>query len=209
MHEQADEKENGQQDVFMRLDKEKRHNRYSEPHDEMVILGRVSGVYGVKGWIKIYSYTDPAEAIVNYSTWYMRPGNRRSDWAQVELLQGKGHAKTVIARLQGCDDRNLAQLYTGYEIAINSSQLKQLNGIDEFYWRDLIGLKVVNRQGVVLGKVKHLLETGANDVLVVRSDSTNGEHQEHLIPWSFEQVIISVNLEVSLIEVDWQEDWIK
>ncbi len=193
----------------MRLDRNKQGGRDHDLHSEMVVLGRVSGVYGVKGWLKIYSYTSPVEAIVNYSHWYMRLANKQSDWKQIELLHGKRHAKTVIAQLQGCDDRNVAQLYTGYEIAICASQLEQLNGIDEFYWRDLVGLKVVNRQDITLGVVKGLMETGANDVLVVHNKSLDGKDKEHLIPWSFEHVIVSVNLEAALIEVDWQEDWIE
>ncbi len=176
--------------------------------DDMVILGRVSGVYGVKGWLKIYSYTEPREAIITYSPWYIRPLHKRTGWEPITLVQGKRHTKTVIVQLDGCDDRDMAQLYTGYEIAVTPSQLQPLDGVNEYYWRDLIGLSVINRQGIALGKVESLIETGANDVLVVRAgDKKQGMRREYLIPWTFEYTIISVDLAQSLIEVDWQESW--
>ena len=176
----------------------------------MIVLGQVSGVYGVKGWLKIYSYTDPIQAIVDYSPWYIRHGSKRGDWQPVELLQGKRHGKTVIVQIPACESRDDAQLYTGYEIAIKTSQLLPLDGRDEFYWSDLIGLKVVNLQGITLGKVSELMETGANDVLVVtstedRADDTGAT--QRLIPWSFNKVIIAVDLDKGQIEVDWQAEW--
>jgi len=190
------------------LSPNKQQSSATEPSGDMVILGRISGVHGVRGWLKVYSYTDPMEAIVNYSSWYMRPANRRSSWQPVVLKQGKRHAKTVVVQLEGCDDRNQAQAYSGYEIAITADQLAALNGLDEFYWRDLIGLQVVNLQGVHLGSVTGLMETGANDVLVVApAQLTDSRPASHLIPWSFEHVIVSVDLKQSLITVDWQEEW--
>jgi len=176
--------------------------------DDMVILGRVSGVYGIKGWLKIYSYTEPREAIITYSPWYIRPAHKQIGWKQVTPLQGKRHTKTVIVQFDGCDDRNMAQLYTGYEIAVTPSQLQPLDGTNEFYWRDLIGLSVVNLQGITLGKVESLIETGANDVLVVSTGDKKQETlREYLIPWTFEYTVISVDLAQSLIKVDWQESW--
>ena len=176
--------------------------------DEMVMLGRVSGVYGVKGWVKIYSYTDPMDAIVDYSPWYIRPGNAvpgqpSSDWQPMRLKHGRRHAKTVVAQFEGCDDRDAAQCFIGYEIAIKPSQLVKLEG-EEFYWRDLIGLTVVNQQGITLGIVTALMETGANDVLVVRADDSD---RECLIPWAPGEAIVSVSLADARLDVDWQADW--
>ena len=180
----------------------------STASDEMVMLGRVSGVYGVKGWVKIYSYTDPMEAIVDYAPWYIRPGNAAglpsSGWQAVRLKHGRRHAKTVVAQFEGCDDRNAAQGFIGYEIAIKPSQLARLDGEEEFYWRDLVGLHVVNQQGIALGSVTALMETGANDVLVVRSEDTG---RECLIPWTPGDAIVSVRLDTSRLLVDWQADW--
>lgn len=185
---------------------------------EKVILGRITGVYGVKGWLKVFSYTDPMESIVDYSTWYLRPENslnnrNRSPWKKVELIAGKRHAKTVIAKLEQCNDRDEAQAYIGSEIAIEPAQLEQLRGKNEFYWHELTGLRVINQQGIELGVVTSLMETGANDVLVVASkeetenEADNNEAREQLIPWVLQQTILSVDLKQGVIEVDWDPDF--
>lgn len=182
---------------------------------EKVILGRITGVYGVKGWLKIFSYTDPMESIVDYSPWYIRPENRKnSPWKKVKLKAGKRHAKTVVAQLEGCDDRDEAQAFIGLEIAIELNQLEELKDSNEFYWRDLIGLRVINQQDIELGVVKKLMETGANDVLVVVSEKAASEaegteavYRERLIPWAMHSAIIAVDLEQGVIEVDWDPDF--
>ena len=185
---------------------------------EKVLLGRITGVYGVKGWVKVFSYTDPMEAIVDYSPWFIRAENRNPDrenraaWTKVKLKAGKRQAKTVIAKLENCNDRDAAMAYIGTEIAIEEQQLEELTQQDEFYWRDLIGLRVINQQDVELGVVKSLMETGANDVLVVVSeidteDGVNKETVERLIPWTMNNAIIAVDLEHKVIEVDWDPDY--
>jgi 16S rRNA processing protein RimM len=178
---------------------------------EKIILGRITGVYGVNGWVKVFSYTDPMESIVDYSPWYIRAENRKkSPWIKVKLKAGKRHAKTVIARLEHCNDRDQAMTYIGTEIAIEPQQLEALKGKDEYYWRDLIGLRVINQQNIELGVVKSLMETGANDVLVVVSDmnkTESEEKKEHLIPWVIDSAILAVNLEQGIIEVDWDADF--
>jgi len=179
---------------------------------EKVILGRITGVYGVKGWIKVFSYTDPKEAIVDYSPWYIRAENRNPDhknqapWRQVKLKAGKRHAKTVVAKLEHCNDRDEAMAYVGTEIAIELHQLEELRAKNEFYWRDLIGLRVINQQGIELGVVKRLMETGANDVLVVVSE-VDGTAVERLIPWTMDIAIIAVDIEQGVITVDWDADF--
>jgi len=185
----------------------------SEKTAEKIILGRITGVYGVKGWVKIFSYTDPMEAIVDYSPWYIRPENRKtSPWIKVKIKAGKRHAKTVVAKLEHCNDRDGAQAYIGSEIAIEPDQLESLSDKNEFYWRDLMGLRVINQQKVELGVVTKILETGANDVLVVTQEEVAEAGQkivdkEHLIPWTMQQAIIAVDLEQGLIEVDWDPDF--
>ncbi len=174
---------------------------------EKVILGRISGVYGVKGWVKVFSYTDPMEAIVDYSPWFIRAENRRNAaWTKVKLKSGKRHAKTVVAKLENCNDRDQAMAYVGTEIAIDLHQLEQLKEKDEYYWRDLIGLRVINQQDIELGTVKSLLETGANDVLVVISE-INGKKIERLIPWTMGIAIIKVDMAQGVISVDWDADF--
>ena len=185
---------------------------------EKIVVGRITGVYGVKGWVKIFSYTDPMESIVDYNPWFIRAENRKNaPWIQIKLKSGKRHAKTVVAKLEHCNDRDTAQAYIGNEIAIELQQLEALKQKDEYYWRDLLGLRVINQQGVELGIVKDLMETGANDVLVVvprdvenssdNDDGTTKKKQECLIPWTMNHAIIAVDLEQKVIEVDWDSDF--
>jgi len=185
----------------------------TEKASEKVILGRITGVYGVKGWVKVFSYTDPMEAIVDYNPWLIRAENRKNaTWSTVKLKAGKRHAKTVVAKLENCNDRDAAMAYIGNEIAIEQQQLEELTEQDEYYWRDLIGLRVINQQGIELGVVKSLMETGANDVLVVicevdTDDGTEKETIERLIPWTLNNAIISVDMDQKIIEVDWDPDF--
>jgi len=160
-----------------------------------VIVGKVAGVFGVKGWIKVRSETDPATNILQYSPWYL---NNDGTWQRYEVQEGQRHNKGLIAHLKDCDDRDLAASLVGYQIAVDRSQLPQTEE-GEFYWSDLIGLKVVNRQDVELGEVKGLMQTGANDVLVVQ----NGKN-ELLIPYVIDHYIDKVDLEKRRIIVDWE-----
>jgi len=184
----------------------------SDSISEKVILGRITGVYGVKGWVKIFSHTDPKEAIVDFSPWYIRAEGRGqgsqkpAPWTKVKLKAGKRHAKTVVAKLEHCNDRDQAMAYVGNEIAVEMQQLEQQREEDTYYWRDLIGLRVINQQGIELGKVKTLLETGANDVLVVVFEE-QGETKERLIPWTIDIAIVAVDIEKGSIEVDWDADF--
>ncbi|VAW53927.1 16S rRNA processing protein RimM [hydrothermal vent metagenome] len=174
---------------------------------EKIILGRITGVYGVKGWVKIFSHTDPMEAIVDFSPWYIRAeGRKQAQWTKVKLKTGKRHAKTVVAKLEHCNDRDQAMAYVGNEIAVELQQLEKQREEDTYYWRDLIGLRVTNQQGIELGTVKTLLETGANDVLVVVFEE-EGETKERLIPWTMDIAIVAVDIEKGSIEVDWEIEW--
>lgn len=182
---------------------------------DKVILGRITGVYGVQGWVKVFSYTDPMESIIDYSPWYIRAANRKkAPWTELKLAAGKRHAKTVIVKPENCNDRDQAMTYIGSEIAIEQEQLAALKGKDEYYWRELFGLRVVNQQGIELGVVKTLMETGVNDVLVVVSEKeavaaegTEVELKERLIPWTMNNAIIAVDMEQGVIEVDWDPDF--
>ena len=172
---------------------------------EKIIVGKVSGVYGIKGWLKIYSYTEPREGIMQYRPWYLKQsGVNQGRWQEVRLEQGKRHAKTVIAKLEGFDDRNESMMLTGATIGIDPELLDSSKG-DVYYWRDLIGLRVINRQGVELGLVEKLIETGANDVLVVTGEKDNA--RERLVPWTLGHSVVEVDLEKRIILVDWDETW--
>ena len=127
----------------------------------------------------------------------------------MDVKAGKRHAKTVVAKLEHCNDRDQAQAFIGSEIAIELDQLEELSDSNEFYWHDLIGLRVINLQGMELGVVKKMMETGANDVLVVVSETEGTEKEtiERLIPWTMHMAIIAVDLEQGIIEVDWDTDF--
>jgi 16S rRNA processing protein RimM len=165
--------------------------------DEYIEMGRISGLYGVRGWVKVYSYTDPRENILNYATWHLR---RQDRWVPVKLADGRGQGKGVVAHLEGYDDRDAAAALVGTTIAVLRSELPA-TGEGEYYWSDLIGLRVINRQGVELGTVADLMETGANDVLVVKGE------RERLIPYTPGEAVQSVDLAAGLLTVDWDADF--
>ena len=166
---------------------------------EFVTLGKISGVFGVKGWLKIYAHTNPREGILNYSPWYLK---QKNGWTAIKVKTGHKQSKTIVAQLEGVDDRNLAETMIGLEIAVKASQLPRL-AKNEYYWSDLAGLQVRTMDGEIFGRVDYVFATGANDVLVVKKD-TGGEC---LIPFIGDEVIKSVDLDSSSIEVDWDPEF--
>ncbi|MEO1889922.1 MAG: ribosome maturation factor RimM [Cycloclasticus sp.] len=160
-------------------------------------VGHISGVFGVKGWLKIFANTDKKENILSYKPWYVERGKVRK---AVKVKAGKPHGKTVIVLLEGVDDRNEAERWVGSDIYITAEQLPDLRK-GEFYWSDLIGLNVVSITGEQFGVIDHMLETGANDVIVVKGD------RERLIPFVLEQVVKSVDLLEQKMVVDWDADF--
>jgi len=174
-----------------------------EQHQQWVPLGKVSGLFGVKGWIKIFSNTQPRENILTYSPWFLK---RDGQWQEFKLVTGKAHGKGVIAQLSGCNDRDMAAELIGSEIAIKREQLPE-TAMGEYYWSDLKGLTVTNLEGIELGKVDSMLETGANDVMIVHGKGDDGKKRERLIPFVTEEVVHEVNLEKDFITVDWDSDF--
>ena len=168
---------------------------------DMILLGRVSGLFGVKGWIKVYSDTEPRDNILNYSPWYLQC---EGEWQPFKVIAGKPHGKGIVAHLANCPNRDAAAELIGSTIAIRRDQLPAA-GEDEYYWSDLRGLKVTTTQGVELGQVVNLMETGANDVLVVRETGEAG--RERLIPFIRHQVIRDIDLEDGILTVDWDPEF--
>jgi 16S rRNA processing protein RimM len=162
-----------------------------------VTLGRVSGVFGVKGWLKVQSYTEPRDNVVRFGTWTLRMNgaDRRFD-----VEEGHSHAGSVVAKLHGIDDRDVARDLVGADIVVERQRLPPTRE-GELYWTDLEGLEVRTTTGVVLGRVDHLLATGGNDVLVL--DST----PERLIPFIVGSVVQQVDLAAGRIVVDWSVDY--
>lgn len=164
---------------------------------KQIIVGKISGVFGVKGWIKVFSFTDPRENIFNYSPWLLKKG---SDCKTVKLVDGKLQGKTVVAQLDGFTDRDQAQALLGWDVLITQDQLPE-TGAGEFYWSELIGLEVENLQGIRLGVIDSLLETGANDVLIIQGD------RERAIPFIQGQTVIEINLNLGRMIVDWDSEF--
>jgi 16S rRNA processing protein RimM len=169
----------------------------SEATENWVAIGKIAGLFGVKGWVKIFSYTEPRDGILTYSPWYLMVNGER---VCLQPDAGKQHGKSVIAHLQSIDDRDAAARLINAEITIRRDQLPRAEE-GEYFWIDLIGLKVVTLDGKALGTVSYLFETGANDVLVVAGD------RERLIPFLRDSVVRRIDLEKGLIEVDWDPEF--
>jgi 16S rRNA processing protein RimM len=159
----------------------------------LITVGRIGAPHGVLGWVRIISETDPPENIFRYRPWQV--GGRPT-----RVLERRRSGKALVARLDGCTDREDASRYTNREIAVYRDQLPPPR-TDEFYWVDLEGLMVETTSGETLGRVDHLLETGANDVLVVRGD------RERLVPFVWDDVIKEVDFQRGVVRVDWDPDF--
>ena len=160
-----------------------------------VVLGYISAVHGIKGWVKVHSWTRPMEAILGYRPWLL--GEQKNP---VKIVDGRKQGKGLVALLPGFEDREQAITLVGQEIFVERDQLPPtVEG--EYYWADLEGLEVHTTNGDVLGRVDRLMETGANDVLVIRGE------REHLVPFVQGQYVKRVDLEGGLIEVDWDPEF--
>jgi len=164
---------------------------------DTIQAGRITGLYGVRGWVKVYSYTQPRDNIIQYSPWLVKLNGK---WCKFEIVEGRAHGKGVVVRLDGYQDRSQATELIGSDIEIRREQLPELSG-EEYYWSDLEGMKVRTNSGQELGIVDHLLETGANDVLVVKGD------RERLIPYLRDDVVVDVDKAGNTITVDWDPDF--
>lgn len=162
-----------------------------------IVIGKIVGVYSIKGWLKVLSFTRPKENLFTYHPWLVK---QDKEWLGMQLLVGKSQGKGLIASLEGITDRDAAMSLVGSELAIKKAQLPTLKA-GEFYWHDLINMQIINQQNEVLGAVAEILETGANDVLVVVADK-----QKYLIPYVLDVYIKSIDIEQRVIQVDWQSD---
>jgi 16S rRNA processing protein RimM len=163
--------------------------------DKMPIaVGEIGSPYGIYGWVKIRPFTELSSNLLEYRPWYLSQG---SQWLKIEVEEGRIHGKGIIAKFMGYDTPETARLLTGKTIAIERTQLPTLKK-DEYYWTDLQGLTVINKNGAILGTVSHLLATGSNDVLVVTGT------KEHAIPYLPGEVVMSVDLVKNEIHVDWE-----
>lgn len=162
-----------------------------------VDVGRISGLFGVKGWVKVHSYTEPRENIVEFAEWILE---HEGESRRVEVEAGHRHGRTVVAKLRGIDDRDAARGLIGAEIRVERAALPPC-APGEYYWADLEGLEVRNTRGERLGEVERLMSTGANDVLVLRGG------RDRLIPFAMGSVVREVDVEGGVIVVDWEREF--
>jgi 16S rRNA processing protein RimM len=162
-----------------------------------VILGKVGGLYGVRGWVKLWSFTDPVENLLDYREIEL---GRAGEWRAARLVEGRRQGQALVARFEGCADRDDAALLVGAELAVLRDRLPA-PAAGEYYWADLVGLKVVTTEGVELGQVEHMMATGANDVMVVKGE------RERLLPFLPGRFVNEVDLAGGRIVVDWDPDF--
>jgi 16S rRNA processing protein RimM len=164
---------------------------------DMVTLGKISGVFGVKGWVKVFSHTEQRHGILDYNPWFL---NVSGEWKAYNIMSGQIQGKGIVVQLDGVTERDQAQVLVGSLVAVPRERLFPLRQ-DEYYWADLIGMTVETTVGVPFGKVDSLFETGANDVLVVCGE------RERLVPWIMGDVIKSVSLAEKRIVVEWDPEF--
>jgi len=175
---------------------------------QYIAIGHIGSAYGLKGWVNIISYTQPKTNIIEYSPWYLKNAQTNDlQYQLIEVQEIRKHGKGIVALLPDCNDRTQAEALKNIEIAISHEQLPE-QASDEFYWHDLIGLQVCTVNDIELGKVVDLMETGANDVLVVdqQLDSVD-KPKTRLIPFIRPDVVTKIDLKLKLIVVDWDPDF--
>lgn len=161
--------------------------------DRLIVLGQIAGLYGVRGWVRVFSETDPRENILRYSPWLL-------DGAAHVVAESRRHGKGLVVQLEGYEDRDQAAELIGRNICVRRNQLPPARP-DEFYWADLEGLEVQTVAGEPLGRVSHLFDTGANDVLVVKGD------RERLLPFVWDDIVKDVDFTSGTITVDWDPEF--
>lgn len=164
--------------------------------DRVVVLGRIVGTFGVKGWVKVKSYTEPVENILDYAVWQL---GREGHWTPVEVDEGRVTDKGVLAKLAGLDSPEEARLKVGFELGVWRSEMPP-PAPGEYYWADLEGVEAFAASGECLGRVDHFRSTPGGTVMIVQGE------QEHWIPFVKER-IVRVELDARRIVVDWSAHW--
>ena len=172
---------------------------------QWLLAGKITGCHGIKGWIKIHSFTEPMENFLGYGCWML---NDREGLKPVCFDSGKRQGKGLVAHIKGVDDRTQAESFKGLKVWVARASLPALED-GEYYWSQLQGLQVWCHEGenrVLLGTVDYLIDTGANDVLVVKACEGSLDERERLIPYLVDDVVTRVDLDEAVIEVDWYPD---
>lgn len=172
--------------------------------DDLVLVGHISGAYGIRGWVRITPYSGDADALLHAKTWWLDKPEVRD----VEMLQAKFHSGDVVAKLMGVEDRDRAEALKGAQVQVSRRLFPPLDD-GEFYWVDLIGLTVENLQGEVLGTVSNMMDNGAHPILRVEMPAAEGQDkkpQELLIPF-VEHFVKQVDQTGRKLTVDWERDY--
>lgn len=159
-------------------------------------MGRIVAPYGIYGWLKIQPDTEVLDGLLDYPEWWL---GRDKQWQKYEVEAAKVHSNTLLVKLKGVSDRDMAFALKSRQVAVPREQLPEPDD-NEYYWSDLIGLQVTNLQGLDLGTIAEVFETGANDVLVAKGD------RERLIPF-VDQVVLEVDLDAKTMQVDWDAEF--
>ncbi|HEY9036094.1 MAG TPA: ribosome maturation factor RimM [Pseudomonadales bacterium] len=173
---------------------------------DKVVVGKIGTAWGVRGWVKVLSFTEEPERLLEYPHLLMQRDGR---WQALKFEESRVQGAGLVARIADCHDRDQALAYRNCLLAIESAEMPSLDA-GEYYWHQLMNQKVVTEvqgQSVLLGRVDHLIETGANDVLVVKPCDGSVDQQERLIPWLPGQYVETVDLDAGEIRVDWDPDF--
>jgi 16S rRNA processing protein RimM len=171
--------------------------------NDLVIMGRIVAPYGVFGWLKVLPDTEQIDGLLAYKTWWVgkNEGGKDNDWRELKVEEAKIHNDVIVVKLQGISERDGAFACKGKQVAVPRAALPK-PGKNEYYWSDLIGLQVKNLQAVDFGKISDVFATGANDVIVAKTD----EGQERLIPF-INAAIIEVDMVAKTMLVDWDAEF--
>jgi len=171
--------------------------------DHLMIVGSFGAPFGVRGWLKINSFTDPVTNILDYKPWQIKRGD--GQWHNIKVISGRAHGKGIVVQVKGISDRDIAIEHRGMEIAVARNMLPELDS-KEVYWSELVGMEVLNQQGKLLGKIDDVFGTGANDVMVVSSPERK---ESILIPYVLDHFVTSIDKLARVVTVDWQENYLE
>jgi 16S rRNA processing protein RimM len=169
----------------------------------LVVLGKIVSVHGIRGSVKVYSDTDPLDNVLDYPEWILRKGEQART---IKFLDGRVQGRILVVNLEGVTDRDQALDMVGYEVCVVQDALPDLD-VGEYYWHQLEGLQVVTVQGELLGRIDHLLETGSNDVMVVKPCDGSLDRRERLLPYLPDLYVKSIDLQSCVMRVDWDPEF--
>lgn len=169
----------------------------------LVVLGKIVGVHGIRGAVKLYSHTDPLGNVLDYPQWTLRRG---SEIRTATFVDARVQGRILVVRLKGMNDRNQALELVDFEVCVPRDALPQLDE-GEFYWHQLVGLQVVTLEGQLLGRVDHLLETGSNDVIVVKPCEGSLDQRERLLPYLPGHYVHDIDLASGVMRVEWDPEF--